>query len=85
MQLIKSRQRRVCNPQLVAVWNQSEGKIHAARDAIAYGNYILAHARLHTNPSDWIEKKQVFQLAFFLGLEIKITTLQKVARRSYRS
>ena len=23
----------------------------------AFGDYILAHARLHTNPSDWIEKR----------------------------
>ena len=30
----------------------------------AYGDYILAHARLHTNPSDWIEKSKPFDLLF---------------------
>ena len=30
----------------------------------AYGNYILAHARLHTNPSDWIEKSKSKDLLF---------------------
>ena len=30
----------------------------------ACGDYILAHARLHTNPSDWIEKSKSFDLLF---------------------
>ena len=30
----------------------------------AYGDYILAHARLHTNPSDWIEKSKSSDLLF---------------------
>ena len=30
----------------------------------AYGDYILAHARLHTNPSDWIAKSKSFDLLF---------------------
>ena len=30
----------------------------------AYGDYILAYARLHTNPSDWIEKSKSFDLLF---------------------
>ena len=64
MQLNKSRQGRVCNPQLVAEWNQTVGlyginpKERYTLRVMPYacGNYILAHARLHTNPSDWIEK-----------------------------
>ena len=30
----------------------------------ACGDYILAHERLHTNPSDWIEKSKFFDLLF---------------------
>ena len=40
-----------------SVWNQSEGRYTLRVMPYAYGNYILAHARLHTNPSDWIEKR----------------------------
>ena len=71
MQLNKSRQRRVWNPQLVAVWNQTVGLygINPKENApavmpYAYGDYILAHARLHTNPSDWIEKSKSCDLLF---------------------
>ena len=72
MQLNKSRQGRVCNPQLVAVWNQTVGlyginpKERYTLRVMPYacGDYILAHARLHTNPSDWIEKSKSFDLLF---------------------
>ena len=58
----KSRRSLVCNPQLVAVCNQSEGRnIQSPRfDDIPFAkqtDYILANARLHTNPSDWIKNK----------------------------
>ncbi len=36
----------------------------------AYGDYILANARLHTNPSDWIKKYQVARLGIFLEATI---------------
>ena len=42
------------------------------------GDYILAHARLHTNPSDWIEKSKSFDL-LFLGSpcwETKVKTIE---------
>ena len=83
LQLNKSRQRRVCNPQLLAVWNQTVGlyvinpkeRYTLRVMPYAYGNYILAHARLHTNPSDWIEKSKPFDLLFswlpLLGNEAK--------------
>ena len=32
-----------------------------------FGDYILAHARLHTNPSDWMKKALAFASAFFLA------------------
>ena len=75
MQLVKSRRSRVWNPQLVAVWNQTVGlsginpKENARWRVMPYacGDYILAHARLHTKPSDWIEKSKSFRLAFFLA------------------
>ena len=71
LQLNKSRQRRVWNPQLVAVWNQTVGLygINPKENApavmpYACGDYILAHTRLHANPSDWIEKSKSFDLLF---------------------
>ena len=79
-QLTKSRRRHV--------WNQTEGldgiitkwcmasirRKDTLRRVMPYadGDYILAHARFHTNPSDWIEKrpsKTVFFLAPPAGLE----------------
>ena len=53
-------------------WNHHEvmyvinPKVNARYRVMPYacGDYILAHARLHTNPSDWIEKSKSFDLLF---------------------
>ena len=39
----------------------------------AFGDYILAHARLHANPSDWIKNKTVRRLSCFL---VRITGIE---------
>ena len=54
------------------VCNQSEGRnIQVLRlDDIPFASqtdYILALARLHTNPSDWIKNKTDFGLSYFLA------------------
>ena len=78
-----------CNPQLVAecnppqvVYNQSEGRnIQSLRfDNIQFArrtDYILAYARLHTNPSDWIKNKTVRRLSYFLGPTLKMEPVEK--------
>ena len=38
----------------------------------ACGDCILAYARLHTSPSDWIEKSKSFDLLFSCGHSIKM-------------
>ena len=45
-------------------WHQSEGRYMLRMMPYACGDDILAHARLHTNPSDWIEKSKSFDLLF---------------------
>ncbi len=60
-----------CNPPQV-VCNQSEGRyIQAFQiDDIPFAlrtDYILANARLHTNPSDWIKIKHFRRSALFFG------------------
>ena len=83
----------VCNPQLVAVCNHFEEmyvinpkKINMQvlrLDDIQFAlrtDYILAYARLHTNPSDWIKNKTVRRLSYFL---VPMTGLEPV-RYCYR-
>ena len=74
MQLYKNHVKDVYGIRsLSAVWNQTVGlyginpkeRYTLRVMPYAYGDYILAHARLHTNPSDWIEKsKSHFDLLF---------------------
>ena len=63
---------------LSAVWNQGASLVWNHHEVMyginpkvdtrwrvmpyACGDYILAHARLHTNPSDWIEKRPFREL-----------------------
>ena len=72
----------VCNPQLVAVCNQSERNTPAV---MPYTLRVITYAyrRLHTNPSDWIKKERSENFVLFLeaptGFEPVITILQTVA------
>ena len=74
MQLNKSRRRRVWNPQLVAVWNQTVGLyvINPKENApavmpYAFGDYILTCGEITCQSFGLDRKKQVFRLAFFLA------------------
>ena len=53
------------------VINPKERNIQALRlDDMQFAlrtDYILANARLHTNPSDWIKKEKLFQASLFFG------------------
>ena len=68
----RSRRRRVWNQGVNLAWNHREvmyvinpkERYTLRVMPYAYGNYTLAHARLHTNPSDWIEKSKPFDLHF---------------------
>ena len=55
------------------VINPKERNIQALRlDDIQFAlrtDYILAKARLHTNPSDWIKKEKLFRASLFLGTD----------------
>ena len=76
----KSRRRRVCNPQLAcgmeldrkSVWNQSEGKIHADACCHAVAKRRIPCTALRAvilyQSFGLDRKKQVFRLAFFLGV-----------------
>ncbi len=70
----------VCYPQFVAVWNHfdemyvinpKERNIQSiCLNDIPFAqqtDYILAHARLHTNPLDWIKIKDYRSSPLFFG------------------
>ena len=60
-----------------SVWNQSEGKIHAARDAIRL-RQLHTRSREITYQSFGLDrKKQVFRLAFFWIHRTKLQLVEK--------
>ena len=75
------RQRRNKAQRAAVLTASEQGVYHTARGA----DYILAHARLHTNPLDWIEKSKSFDLLFSwlpeLGLKTSEASMTCVARQ----